>query len=68
MKGTRNIRLKENALYKNRGGGTYKALSTWTGGAIVRNVASGWTCTAHGVIYYDDGTIEWDYSTGGHFA
>lgn len=24
--------------------------------------------TAHGICQYEDGTIEWDYSTGGHWT
>ena len=31
------------------------------------NEKSGWTITVHNVRMYDDGSIEWDYSTGGHF-
>lgn len=35
--------------------------------SIMQNVSSGWTFIAHGVGIYEDGTIDWDYSTGGHF-
>ena len=31
------------------------------------NIASGWTLSAHGIVRYEDGTIEWDYSKGGCF-
>lgn len=31
------------------------------------NEKSGWTLTAHNVRMYEDGSIEWDYSTNGHF-
>ena len=56
--------------YENAGGGTY--LCTCLAGvtqrdAWMRNTASGWTLLAHGIVRYEDGTIEWDYSTGGHF-
>jgi hypothetical protein len=27
-----------------------------------------WTFTAHGCQMYEDGTIEWNQSTGGYFA
>lgn len=57
--------------YKNIGGGTFKCLRV--GGfineydAIMQNTASGWTFTAHGCGLYEDGTIDWDYSTKGRF-
>ena len=57
-------------IYENAGGGTYRCegpvklepCSAW-----MQNTASGWTLLAHGITRYEDGTIEWDYSTGGHF-
>ena len=70
-------------VYVNRGGGRYlcRALVTDHGTryfnaagcsssttAVFRNVTSGWTFTAKGVIQYVDGTIEWDHSSDGHFA
>lgn len=71
MSGKRNVTLEQGKTYKNRGGGTFRCLQAGgflrTGDAMVQNVASGWTCTAHGVTMYEDGTIEWDYSTGGRF-
>lgn len=71
MSGKRNITLEVGKTYKNRGGGTFVCLEVGgflrPGDAIVQNVASGWTCTAHGVTQYEDGAIEWDYSTGGRF-
>ena len=33
----------------------------------MQNIASGWTFKANGVIQYEDDSVEWDYSTGGHF-
>ena len=33
----------------------------------MERVKDGWSLTAHGVIQYADGTIEWNYSTGEHF-
>ena len=35
--------------------------------AILRSVFSGWEFLAHGVNMYEDGTIDWDFSTGGYF-
>lgn len=37
------------------------------GCAILRNTRSGWTFQAHGCGIYDNGQIDWDYSTGGTF-
>lgn len=57
-------------VYRNQGGGEYrcvKAGNAWSENPIMQNVKSGWTLTAHGVGIYDDGTIDWDYSTGGYF-
>ena len=57
-------------VYENAGGGRYlcesregNASSAW-----FTNVASGWHCLAKGIVRYEDGTIEWDRSTDGHFV
>ena len=70
-------------VYRNRGGGEYRCIdrtpmtgTTYynaSGGssdtmALFRNVESGWTFFAKGIIHYIDGTIEWDHSSDGHFA
>lgn len=34
--------------------------------AMVR-MSDGWSFTAHGLHQYEDGTVEWNYSTGGAF-
>ena len=34
----------------------------------MQNIESLWTLQANGCGMYGDGTIDWDYSTGGHFA
>ncbi len=49
------------ALYYNRSGGSSDTA------ALFRNVKSGWTFVAKGIIQYIDGTIEWDHSTDGRF-
>lgn len=56
-------------VYENEGGGRYRCLfsEAWDNTAVFRNVASGWTFTAHGVGIYSNGLIDWDYSTGGRF-
>lgn len=55
--------------YRNIGGGSYRCIksSYEPTKAIMKNVASGWTFTAHGCGIYEDGSIDWDYSTGGRF-
>ncbi len=60
--------------YQNRGGGTFRCTYVSKGDTVepssnagMVNVASGWTMLCHGLVQYPDGTIEWDYSTGGHF-
>lgn len=69
-------------VYTNRGGGKFRCLSAGTGygpvyfnaagcasdaSGVFRNVKSGWTFTAKGIVQYADGTIEWDHSTDGRF-
>lgn len=55
--------------YRNQGGGVFECIGTpdQAGRVIMRNQASGWTFYAHGVGIYDDDSIDWNYSTGGHF-
>lgn len=38
------------------------------GKALAQNTKTGWRMTVRGPRRYPDGTIEWDYSTGGRFA
>lgn len=69
-------------VYINRGGGGYRCIdrtpitgATYynsSGGssdtiARFRNIKSGWTFFAKGIIQYIDGTIEWDHSSDGRF-
>lgn len=56
--------------YTNGAGGTYECIRvepTAPHQATMKNIASGWTFTAHGCGMYDDGCIGWDYSTNGRF-
>ena len=36
--------------------------------AKLQSVASYWTFIAHGIGRYDDGSIDWNFSSGGYFA
>lgn len=69
-------------IYTNRSGGEFRciyvthygddALEQWVVEhgehiATFERVKDGWTLDAHGTQKYEDGTIEWNYSTGGHF-
>jgi len=59
-------------IYMNHGGGTFRCLTAprrcFIGiAAMMQNTKSGWTFEARGIHTYDDGSIDWDYSTGGHY-
>ena len=56
--------------YENKGGGSYICLEAegQHRAKFQRISKYKWTFTAHGCQMYDDGTIEWDGSTGGYFA
>lgn len=36
--------------------------------ALVRSTVTGWTMVVHGTNIYEDGSIDWDFSTGGHWT
>ena len=36
--------------------------------AVLIRDKDGWKLTAHGIQQNEDGTIEWNYSTGGHWS
>lgn len=57
-------------IYRNHGGGEFRCLRGLRDpyDAVMQNTASGWILQAHGCGVYPDGTIDWDYSTGGYFA
>ena len=67
---TRHVKLIPGITYTNKGGGRYRCLDTYSyiDAAQVENIESGWRCLAHNITMYDDGSIEWDYSTNGYFA
>ena len=55
-------------IYHNRNGVDYKCIEALSDhSAIMERVTDKWTFTAHGVQRYHDGTIEWNYSTGGRW-
>ena len=60
----------EGEIYRNAGGGSYLCRRALNGSESARmvNVKSGWDFIAHGLRRYFDGSIEWDYSTGGCFG
>ena len=62
-------------VYENAGGGKFQcvtppdlAFGYPDGEARMMNVLTGWTFRAVGIVQYEDGTIEWDYSSGGYFS
>lgn len=44
-----------------------KALALGEHQATMVRMSDGWSFTAHGLHQYEDGTVEWSYSTGGAF-
>ena len=60
-------------IYENAGSGKYLCESGFQdedGRCIgwMINIKSGWSLTAKGIVRYEDGSIEWDYSTDGCFV
>ena len=41
--------------------------SPWLDRRCWSYISDGWSLAAHGPQIYEDGTIEWNYSTGGHW-
>lgn len=66
------INLRYGEVYRNKGGGEFRCTTPDLPGyelgvERLQNVKTGWTFRAHGIREYPDGTIEWDYSSGGYF-
>lgn len=59
--------LNVGQTYRNRNGSDYICKQGGSDGTILERTTDRWTLTAHGITLYDDGTIEWDSSTGGHW-
>ena len=53
-------------VYTNHSGLQYECLEVSEDTAVFKSLG-GWICTVHHLVMYEDGTIEWDYSTDGHF-
>lgn len=71
-KGVRNVRLEAGRDYAHRSNGsTYKCLAGGLEPSLqhvsVLSLDRCWTFTAHNVTMYADGSIDWDYSTDGHW-
>ncbi len=58
----------EGQIYDNEGGGIFKCIEENYTCPIMQNIKSGWTFRAHGTGIYEDGKIDWNYSTNGHFT
>ena len=61
-------------VYRNHNGNQYLCIEVevsglpWASTATFRRIPDGWTLKAHGIMYRkSDDTIEWNYSTGGHW-
>lgn len=66
------IKLEPGRVYRNRNGKDYRCITPSylpcrDGEEKMQNVETGWTFRAHGITIYEDGTIEWDCSSGGYF-
>ena len=66
---TRHVELNIRQVYENKGGGKFLCLkkideSTYQ----MLNIKSSWMFIAHEITMYEDGTIEWDYSSNGYFS
>lgn len=56
-------------VYTNHNGSDYLCKSIPdNNSAEMERIKDGWTLIAHGIEKHGDGTIEWDYSTGGHWV
>ena len=60
-------------VYENVAAGKYLCESSYQDAdgrsiAWMVNIKTGWSLTAKGIVRYEDGSIEWDYSTDGCFV
>lgn len=70
------IKPEIGATYTQRSGGEYLCLFVSDAekvehgecSAVMIRIKDGWELIAHGVQQNEDGTIEWNYSTGGHWV
>lgn len=74
--GVRYIRPEFGQVYTLRNGGDYRCMFVSNAdqaergecSAVLVRESDGWQLIAHGIQQNDDGTIEWNYSTGGHWT
>lgn len=64
---SKRITPEAGAVYTNRNGSEYRCEELTENGAIMVRLKDGWTLRAYGLCQYEDGSIEWDYSAGGHW-
>ncbi len=63
-----NFTPTEGEVYQLRRGGRYRCKRVKSSCcALLERESDGWNLTAHGIVKNPDGTIEWGYSTGGHW-
>lgn len=61
--------LEKNKIYINRNGCEYVCKDVYADNkALMERIKDGWTLVAHGVYEYEDGLIEWGYSTNGKWV
>ena len=66
---TRNAHLNVGQVYQNKGGGAFLCIKQIDENVYVMlNIKSSWMLHAHNITMYEDGTIEWDYSSNGYFS
>ena len=67
----RRITPEKGKIYTLHSGGHYLCVEVLPdespAGAVLHRVSDGYILNAHGLCAYQDGTIQWDYSTGGHW-
>lgn len=65
----RNFKLIAGEAYINRNGRKYLCVAVKEPNCYtMRRIGDDWTLDAHNITRYEDGTIEWDFSSGGYFA
>ncbi len=67
MKSLRHALLTEGVKYTNRSGFKYTVLKCYNRDKYLMSSEEGYEFTAHCITFYEDGTIEWDFATGGIF-
>jgi len=55
-------------IYRNTSAACYRCVNVSDEHTATMRSEGGWQFTAHGCGMYEDGKIDWDYSTGGQFV